>query len=76
MNLDKGINRIDHPQSPFIVADETLYEILHALWADRRLPDRASEERAVTELAQGLAGVFRDNPGLLTYIEQLVDEAR
>jgi hypothetical protein len=59
-----------------VVADATLHEILHAVWADRRLPDRPTEERAVTALAQGLAAVFRDNPGLLTYVDDLVKEAR
>lgn len=76
VNLDQGIIRIDDPQPPFVVADATLHEILHAIWADRHLPDRAGEERAVTALAQGLAAVFRDNPGLLTYIDKLVAEAR
>ena len=76
VNLNRGIIRIDDPQPPFVVADATLHEILHAIWADRRLPDRPSEERAVTALAQGLTTVFRDNPGLLTYIDKLVEEAR
>ena len=76
VNLAKGIIRIDDPQPPFVVADATLHEILHAIWADRRLPDRPTEERTVTALAQGLAGVFRDNPGLLSYIDGLLKEAR
>lgn len=59
-----------------MVADATLHEILHAIWAERRLPNRTREERAVTALAQGLTTVFRDNPGLLTYIDKLVKEAR
>jgi hypothetical protein len=53
-----------------------LHEILHAIWADRRLPDRPTEERTVTALAQGLASVFRDNPGLLRYIDALMKESR
>jgi hypothetical protein len=76
VNLSRGIIRIDDPQPPFVVADATLHEILHAIWADRQLPDRPREERAVTSLAQGLAAAFRDNPGLLTYIDKLVKEAR
>ena len=76
VNLAKGVIRIDDPQPPFVVADATLHEILHAIWADRRLPDRPSEERTVTALAQGLAAVFRDNPGLLGYIDRLVKESR
>ncbi len=76
VNLAKGIIRIDDPQPPFVVVDTTLHEILHAIWADRRLPDRAGEERAVTALAQGLAAVFRDNPGMLIYMERLLKQAR
>lgn len=76
VNLAKGIIRIDDPQPPEVVVDATLHEILHAIWADRRLPDRASEERAVTALAQGLTAVFRDNPGLLGYIDELLKESR
>lgn len=76
VNLNRGIIRIDDPQPPFVVADATLHEILHAIWADRRLPDRPTEERAVTALAQGLAAVFRDNPGLSNYVDDLVKEAR
>jgi hypothetical protein len=74
VNLNRGIIRIYDPQPPFVVADVTLHEILHAIWADRRLPERPTEERAVTALAQGLAAVFRDNPGLLTYVDSLVRE--
>jgi len=59
-----------------VVADATLHEIFHAIWADRRLPERSTEERAVTALAQGLATTFRDNPGLLIYIDELLKEAR
>lgn len=76
VNLSKGIIRIDDPQPPFVVVDATLHEILHAVWAERRLPERPSEERAVTALAQGLAIVFRDNPGLLGYIDRLLKESR
>lgn len=76
VNLNRGIIRIDDPQPPEIVADATLHEILHAIWADRRLPDRVREERAVTALAQGLTAVFRDNPGLAAYIESLVAKER
>jgi hypothetical protein len=76
VNLNRGIIRIDDPQPPFVVADATLHKILHAIWADRRLPERPTEERAITELAQGLAAVFRDNPRLLSYIDGLTKETR
>ena len=76
VNLNRGIIRIDDPQPPFVVADTTLHEILHAIWADRRLPERPTEERAVTALSQGLTAVFQDNPKLLSYIDGLVNRRR
>jgi len=76
VNLDRGVIRIDDPQSPGIVVDTVLHELFHAIWADFRLPDRTTEERAVTALAQGLTAVFRDNPGLATYIERLIGKER
>ena len=76
VNLSRGIIRIDDPQPPFVVADATLHEILHAIWADRRLPERPTEERAITALAQGLTVVFQDNPELLSYIDGLINHDR
>lgn len=76
VNLDRRVIHIDDPQPPFVVADATLHEILHAIWAERRLPDRPTEERAVTALAQGLSTVFRDNPGVLAYLDRLLKESR
>jgi hypothetical protein len=76
VDLDRGIIRIDDPQPPSVVADATLHELLHAIWAERGLPERSREERVVTALAQGLVSVFRDNPGLLAYLDKLMKETR
>ncbi|HEY1772410.1 MAG TPA: hypothetical protein VGH91_04380 [Gammaproteobacteria bacterium] len=76
VNFNRGIIRIDDPQPPGVVVDTVLHELLHAIWADFKLPDRPTEERAVTALAQGLMAVFRDNPGLATYIERLIGKER
>lgn len=40
-----------------------------------RQPERLPEEPAVTELAWGLTGVFRDNPGLLIHLDMLLKNA-
>ncbi|HEX2668185.1 MAG TPA: hypothetical protein VHP13_07400 [Gammaproteobacteria bacterium] len=53
-----------------------VHEMLHGIWDSRKVPERPREERVVTELAWGLAAVFRDNPGLLTYMDELLKEAR
>ncbi len=48
----------------------TLHELLHAIWADRGLGYKASEESAVDMLSRGLASVFRDNPEFLGVLHQ------
>lgn len=53
-----------------------VHEMLHGIWDSRKIPERPREERVVTELAWGLAGAFRDNPGLLTYMDKLLKDAR
>lgn len=74
--FNTNILRLDDPAPPFRRADTIIHEVLHGLWQYHGLPQRPTEERAVTALAQGLATVFRDNPGLATYIESLVREER
>lgn len=37
-----------------------LHEVLHAIWFERGLGDRASEERAVDALATGLCAAYPD----------------
>jgi len=53
-----------------------LHEVLHGIWLHRKIPARPREERVVTELAWGLTAVFRDNPGLLAHLENLLTDAR
>ena len=53
-----------------------VHEMLHGIWEQRKVPERPREERAVTDLAWGLATAFRDNPGLLTYMDKLLKSAR
>jgi len=50
--------------------------VLHGIWLHRKIPARPREERVVTELAWGLTAVFRDNPGLLAHLENLLTDAR
>ena len=53
-----------------------IHEALHGIWHQRKLAARAREERAVTELAWGLTGVLRDNPGLSSYLERELESCR
>lgn len=68
--------RVDDPQPPLVRLDTTVHELLHGVWESKKLPDRITEERAVTALAQGLAQVICDNPGLLHHLEYLAKGAR
>jgi hypothetical protein len=53
-----------------------LHESLHAIWEQKNLVTRPTEEKAVTQLGWGLVELFRDNPGLLLHLEKLVRPAR
>ncbi len=52
-----------------------IHETLHGIWEHGAIPARAREERVVTTLAWGLTAVFRDNPGLLTHLDNLLTES-
>jgi hypothetical protein len=67
---------LDENQPDAELADSTLHEIMHGVWNTEKLPKRVTEERAVRILSTGLIAVFRDNPGLLNYLESLIKEAR
>jgi hypothetical protein len=54
----------------------TVHETLHAVWDYKKIPERAREERVVTDLAWGLTQVFIDNPGLLAHLEKLLKQER
>lgn len=43
-------------------AEILLHEVLHALWDTAGLPERASEEEAVSRLTRGFCALMRDNP--------------
>ncbi len=53
-----------------------IHEALHGIWHQQKLTTRAREERAVTELAWGLMGLFRDNPGLSSYLDRQLKGSR
>lgn len=56
--------RVDATLPPDQQAEVLLHELLHALWDDRDLEDKASEEAAVTALAKGLCAMFVVNSKL------------
>jgi hypothetical protein len=60
---------IDESLEPRVMRDTLLHEILHALWAEWRFPERQEEEATVTWLARALETFFHDNPN---FVKQLL----
>ena len=54
-------------------ADTLLHEIMHAIFAIYIIQPEDDEERTVTTLSLGLTQVFKDNPAVLTYIQNPLD---
>ncbi len=50
-----------------------LHEVLHAIWSDRAMPEKAIEEAAVDGLSRGLATVFIDNPEFLEWLGEALN---
>lgn len=48
--------------NPFDQAEVLIHEIIHAVWASRRMPPRTTEESVCTHLGRGLAAVMQANP--------------
>ena len=66
----KGLIEIRQSSSPAEQAHTAIHELLHAVWDQRAMAARVTEETAVTGLASGLAMVFRDNPEILGVLHQ------
>ena len=58
---------------PVKAANTVLHEVLHACWYVADLHDEDKEERIVTTLANVLSGVWRDNPMLVSWINERLD---
>jgi hypothetical protein len=70
---DKSLIEVDPRQTHVNLRDTVLHEILHAVLAKQGhtgscFSDNETEERYVSALATGLAGVFQDNPDLACWL--------
>lgn len=65
-----GLIEINADQDPGQQADTLIHEIIHAIWTTRGWSPQMTEEQVCTRLASGLATVIRDNPDLMTLIDQ------
>jgi hypothetical protein len=64
----------DQPSCEYVV-DTFLHELCHAMWAERKLKTRAAEETVVEAFGTALVGLFQDNPLLIEWIKQGLNEA-
>ena len=63
-----------HPDNtPERQLDTLIHEIVHAAWDAYRMPDKATEEHAVSFVGSALAGVIRANQHLLPVLMALRD---
>ena len=69
-DFDHNSLHIEPNQTPEEYLETLLHEILHAVWLG--LPNRTTEERAVTHVAHGLTQVLLVNSKFADYLEHLV----
>ena len=62
--------RINSKLGPHQVALTLIHECLHAMWWDAGLPKKEGEERIVSALEGRLGALIRDNPKLITYLQE------
>lgn len=67
---------VDLAVRPQKVLDTLLHEISHAIFWAYGIEDADKEERIVSALGTAWAQVYRDNPGLLPWISDLVEAAK
>ena len=63
----RGEIYIGEHDNKYEFVDSLLHEILHAVYSTQKIEDGDDQERCVGMLANGLTGVFRDNPKLLQF---------
>jgi len=64
--------RIDTSVSKFKVADSLLHEINHAIYWAYGIEDSDKEERIVGTFATAWIQIYRDSPGLLPLIQEIL----
>lgn len=56
--------------------DTLIHEINHAIWWAYGIEDDDKEERVVATMATGWVQIYRDNPGLLKFIQENIRNER
>ena len=62
--------RINSKLGAHQVALTLIHECLHAMWWDAGLPKKEGEERIVSALEGRLGALIRDNPKLVSYLQE------
>lgn len=65
----EAVIRVSRLAGDIKAANTLLHELMHALWRIQVLGDSEEEERCVTALANGLCGVWVDNPEVWAWID-------
>jgi len=64
--------RVDTTVAPMKVLDTLLHELNHAIYWAYEVEDEDKEERLVGVFATAWAQVYRDNPDLLRFIQEII----
>lgn len=67
-DLQHGIIRVCQAYGMQSGCNTLIHEVLHAAYASARLGNKEPEERVVSCLADQLSQIWRDNPGLVTFV--------
>jgi|TARA_R110000787_G_scaffold267595_1_gene373957 hypothetical protein len=60
---------------PALLLDTLIHEINHAIYFVYNIHDKDEEERTVHTISSGWTQVFMDNPKLLNFIQNIVNES-
>ena len=71
-----SIDIVTERRNAGFILDTLLHEISHAIWWAMDLKDEDKEEEIVRRMSTGWSMVYVDNPRLLEYIEESVDEIK
>jgi len=73
--LNSGIIQINPKQDVREQVNTLFHEVMHAVWWVYGLDEgELKEERVILTLANGLCGVFRDNPELAAWMQAILDD--
>ena len=67
---------VDADLAPADQAETLIHECIHAIWHDRKMGKRVTEESAASHLGAGLAQLIRENPKLMTALSNALHDGK